>query len=534
MPQLLTPTLTVVASGFLDNKGLAPSANILAAVNSFNSSATVLSSQEILAMGNVSLRETVTAIPSCLTGKVSSNLQASVPESIRSQFYFDNLIKDIKNQIDLVMTGGVPGLISTMSRVQIYCSDTFDLKGMFTQMQEGSFDDFGVTVNDYTDVITGGVNSQFATLIGGLNNSSAREMLTQLGNFGTMFDISEPGRIYDPKVLCQNLINQGFYLVNELLTKGGIDVVNLAIADEKQLLAVMGTISGTELSAIIAVTNFKPYGSIKSLADVLDSTRLFSPKALVAAGGSLKELANKLINVGGKFKSFKDLSETYLNIKATPTPNLAGVQRLGTNSLFDNAKLRLPAGTGLFGNPTIYDYIGVLTGEGYIEDIASLIDIQNQLVSTDEGLAFKNALAARPVNQTLIAQTTEALVTSNKTQIQTLLNQGENKFNSIFTRLFKERTNSKINGILYEETTGTPDSVTSFALGLHDVWSDPKNLRYGEFITKITTTDIFGEAIRASIEEGFNLALLAQKNIPVYTKLDPVAYSNVVKARPDC
>jgi hypothetical protein len=359
-------------------------------------------------------------------------------------------------------------------------------------------------------------------------------MLTQMGEFGTMFDISELDRIYDPKVLCQNLINQGFYLVNELLTKGGIDVSNLAIADEKQLLAVMATITGTELSAIIAVTNFKPYGSIKSLVDVLDGSRLFSPKALVAAGGSLKDLANKMVNIGGKFKSFKDLSGTYLSIKATPTPNLTGVQRLGTNSLFDNAKSKLPIGTGVFGNPTIYDYIGVLAGEGYTEDITSLIDIQNQITAIDEGLALKNALSARPVDQTLIAQRTEALVTSNKTQLQTLLNEGENKFNAIFNRLLRERANSKINGINYEETQATPDSVSSFALGLHDVWSDPKNLKYSDFIKKITTNDVFGEAVQAGIDEGFNLALLAQKNIPVYTKLDPVAYSNVVNARPDC
>jgi hypothetical protein len=50
----------------------------------------------------------------------------------------------------------------------------------------------------------------------------------------------------------------------------------------------------------------------------------------------------------------------------------------------------------------------------------------------------------------------------------------------------------------------------------------------------IVTNDIYGEAIRTGIDEGYNLALLSQKNIPTYTKLDPVAYSTVVQSRPDC
>jgi hypothetical protein len=48
------------------------------------------------------------------------------------------------------------------------------------------------------------------------------------------------------------------------------------------------------------------------------------------------------------------------------------------------------------------------------------------------------------------------------------------------------------------------------------------------------TDDIFGEAINAGINEGYNLAMLSNKGVPTYTKLDPVAYSTVVKTRPVC
>ena len=534
MPQILTPILTVAAAGLLDDKGLAPSANLLSSISTCGNLAITSGSQALLTMGNVQVKNILTTIPAFLTGMVTANTQATVPTNIRSEFNFDNLYNDIKRQIDLVMTDGTAGLAGVIPRVQTACVNSFDMHGMFTQMKEGTFDDFGITVNSYSDVLTGGVNSQFAELVGGLNNSAAREMLTQLGEFGTMFDITELSRIDDPKVLCQNLINQGFYLVNELLTKGGISVSNLAIADEKQLLAVMKTISGIELNAIISVTGFKSYGSIGNLADVLDANRLFSPRALTAAGGSLPALANKLVNIGGKFKSFKDLSNTYLNIKNTATPQLNGIQRLGNNSLFANASVKLSTGTGVFGNPTMFDYIGVITGEGYEDDMANLIDIQTQVISSVEGTALKNALEASPVNTETINQAIPALVTSTNPQLQSTLNQGEINFNRIFNRLLKERKNSKSNSINYSESIGSPDNITSFVQSLHDAWNDTRKIRYGEFIQKIITNDVYGEAVRSGLDEGYNLALLAQKNIPVYTRLDPVAYSNVVQARPVC
>jgi hypothetical protein len=534
MSQTLTPILTVAAAGLIAEQGLAPSANLISAINSFNSSAITAATQNLLISGNTQIVNLLATIPPGLSGIVTANLRSTVPSTISSQFNFNNLVADVNQQINAIMSGGIAGLSSVITRVQTCCVDSFDMRGMFMQMQEGKFEDFGATVNSYTDILTGGVSSQFAELVGGLNNTAAREMLTQLGTFGTMFDIREPGRINEPKVLCQNLINQGFYLVNELLTKNGIDVSNLAIADEKQLLAAMKTVAGAELAAIISVTDFKSYGSITNLADVLNAERLFSPRALTAAGGSLSALANKLINVGGKFRSFKDLSDTYLKVKTTATPNLTGIQQLGNNSLFASAKGKLSSGSGIFGNPNIFDYIGVITGQGYVDEINSLTANQTQIISTFEGNSLKVALETRPVNPVYIAQAIEILTTSTNPQLQQLINDSEIKFNSIFNRLLNERKNSKTNGINYTETINTTEVISSFVLSLHDAWNDQRNLKYGDFIRMIVTNDIYGEAIRTGIDEGYNLALLSQKNIPTYTKLDPVAYSTVVQSRPDC
>lgn len=526
MAETLTPIQAIASAGLIDQKGLAPSANLFSVVSSYSNLSIVAAAQSAISSTNQEFVTVLKTVPSCLTGIVSANLRTTVPETLTSEFSFNNLIADVKRQADLVMTGGPAGLASLIPRIYSTCISSYDLRGTFQQMHEGSFDDFGITINSYTDVLTGGINSQFAALEQGLNNTSAREMLVQLSTFGTMFDVTKIDRIYDPKVLCQNLINQGFYLVNELLKAKGIPVSSLAVVDEKQLLAAMKTITGTELNAIITVTEFKCYGKIENLADVLDGTKLFSPKALIAAGGSLTSLANKFLNIGGSFKSFQELSKFFLGLKTTPTPQMSASKTLGTASTFENAKSNLSAGNGVFGNPTIYDYMGVITGEGYVDDITALIQTHNDIISSAQGQALRDAI----INNDATALSS-AIAALGHTSI---ISAGQTKFQSIFERLLRERKNSKSYYIDYSESLVAPDGIAGFVSNLHDYWNDERELRIGEFVRSITTNDIYGEAIKSCLDEGYNLAQLSKKNIPVYTKMNPVAFSRVVKTRPEC
>jgi hypothetical protein len=533
MPQILTPILAVASAGILEGKGFAVPAALTTSINNYNALAITTAAQSILANSSTEIKTAVSTVPSCLTGIVPTSLRNTVPSNISSEFYYDNLISDVAQRAALIMSNDVLGLTTIIPRIQGACSNAFELKGMYQQMKESTFDDFGVTVGSYTDSMTGGINSQFAELIGGINNSSARAMLTQLGEFGTMFDITEPGRMYDPVVLCQNLLNQGFYLISELLTQGGISIGNLDTVDIKKLLSVLGTISGIELKAITTVTNFKSAFFIENLGQVLDATKLFSPNALVAAGGSLTALSNKLSNIGGRFSSFKDLSDTYLNTRTSPVPRLTGLGALGTNELFANAIGKIGSGTGVFANPSIYDYIGVITGEGYTDNINRLSVIQTQILATPQGAALKSAIESA-VSVAAINSATAALTGSTNPVIVQLLAEGQTRFAAVFDRLLTERKNSKSSQIDYAEPIGSIDSVTSFVLELHNAWNDPMELKYSDFLRKMLTDDIFGEAINAGINEGYNLAMLSNKGVPTYTKLDPVAYSTVVKTRPVC
>lgn len=533
MPQLLTPILAVASAGILDGKGFAVPATLTASINNYNILAITAGVQSALANSTVEIKTAVSSIPSCLTGIVPTSLRNTVPSNITSEFYYDNLVNDVAQRATLIMNNGVLGLTTTIPRIQGACTNAFELRGMYQQMKESTFDDFGITVGSYTDSMTGGINSQFAELIGGINNSSAKAMLTQLGDFGTMFDITELGRMYDPVVLCQNLLNQGFYLISELLVQGGINIGTIDIVDTKKLLSVLGTISGLELKAITTVTNFKSAFFIENLGQVLDATKLFSPNALVAAGGSLTALSNKLSNIGGRFASFKDLGDTYLRIQTSPVPRLNGLGAVGTNELFANAISKIGSGIGVFANPDMYDYIGVITGEGYTANINQMNAVQTQILATPEGAALKLAVENAASASAIVTATT-ALISATDPLIVRLLAEGQSCFAAVFGRLLAERKNSKLSQIDYAESIGSADSVTSFVLELHNAWNDPMELKVSEFLKKMLTDDIFGEAIRSGINEGYNLAMLTDRSVSTYTKLDPVAYSTVVKSRPVC
>jgi hypothetical protein len=532
MPQILTPILAVASAGILEGKGLAVPMALTDSIDNYNALAITSGVQTILANSSTEIKTAISGIPSCLTGIVPTSLRNTVPANIASEFYYDNLVDDVAQRAALIMSNGVAGLTTIIPRIQGSCTNAFELKGMYQQMKETTFDDFGITVGSYTDSMTGGINSQFAQLIGGINNSSAQAMLTQLGEFGTMFDVTELARMYDPVVLCQNLLNQGFYLISELLTQGGINIGSLDTVDTKKLVAVLGTISGIELKAITTVTNFKSAFFIENLAQVLDASKLFSPNALVAAGGSLTALSNKLSNIGGRFSSFKDLSDTYLNTRTSPVPRLTSLGSLGTDELFANAISKISSGTGVFANPDIYDYIGSITGEGYTDDINRMSVIQTQILATPEGAALESAV--NNASTVAITSAIAALANSTNPAITQLLNEGQDRFAAVFDRLLTERKNSKGSQIDYQESIGGVDSVTSFVLELHNAWNDPMDLKYSEFLRKMITDDIFGEAINAGIDEGYNLAKLSDRGVPTYTKLDPVAYSTVVKSRPVC
>jgi hypothetical protein len=527
MTKIFTPVQAVACAGLLQNTGFEIPNSFKSTVTTFNNCELTQACQTALsASPSDAVRTALLAVPGYLTGMVSTSLQSSVPSNILSSFNFNNLVADVRTQADRVMTNGAIGLTDIMTQVNAFCTNSFDTMGSFDSYKNLTFSDFGHTINSYKDFITGGLNSQFSDVVGGTNKqigtvpSGFSVLVNELDNFGSMYDITQLSKLADPRSLCSNLINQGFYFISQSLVDAGVDVSNLDTADIRQVNQVLASTTGVELTRVINVTKFVSYKPLTSLLDVMDINKILSPKASGAAGSSLTALSNKLVNMGGEFKSFADLKSTYQSISSIDLPHLDGMSDMAPVDLFSNSYARLGTGVGPFNNPTISDIIGSVGGVGYTENIAAMTAAQTGLLNTTLGQALKTAITNRvAVN---ITNASAAIVNSTDPAIVAIKTAGQNAYINTFNKLLVERKNLALSGINLAESVGSNSGITAFVLDLHNIKQDPMMLQYADMIDILASDSVYGEAITASMIEGSNLRLLNSRGIQSYTKVDTV------------
>lgn len=530
MAKIFTPIQSIVSSGLIKNQGFSIPQNLVSAVDDFNSLGIPTSVIAILQSGpDQTVIDALKSLPGCLTGMATQDLIDLVPEELNESFDFGNVITDVSTQASSIFINGTKGLTDILPAVESFCINSFNLLGTFRAMQESSYDDFGITIANYSDIVTGGVSSQFNDTLDGLSSQGFFAMIDQLGNFGTMFDITRLSQLDDPRVLCQNLLDQGFYQVHDALVEKQIESSEIFDVNPVLVIEALKTVTGIDLVNIVSVTKFKSHQVLFSLADVLDAERIFDSVALTAAGGSLKSLAKKLSNIGGNFDSFADLRNTYLSIKTTNIPNLLSLTTPssdGTNPLFGEFD-ELGKGNGVYGNPTVYDVIGSLSGKDYVEKINQLILLHNSISSSSQVQNLISAIDSSDAAAIVTAK--EALENSN---LNSDIQQKELIFKELFNNLLNERFNLYVAGINLNDSEGTLSGIVSFVQDLHQIYHDPMGLRYGEFIESIVSQDLYGESILASIAEGNNIAVLNNKGIPSYTGLDPIDLRMKLMAKP--
>ena len=551
MTKIFTPVQAVASAGLLQNTGLGISPNFVSAVTSFNTSNLTQACQTALAANlNTTVRSALLGVPGYLTGMVTNSLKSSVPDNLTSSFNFDNLVADIRTQADRIMVNGAIGLTDILTQVNAFCVNSFDTMGAFDSYKNLTFADFGHTINSYKDIITSGLNSQYSDVVGGTNKeltvpsgkipTGYATLVDEFSNFGTMYDIRRLSNLADPRTLCSNLISQGFYFISQALVTAGVDVSNLATADLRQVNSVLAGIKGGDLNRIVTVTNFTPYKPLDTLLDAMDASRVLSPIALGAAGSSLAALSNKLVNMGGEFDSFADLSKTYASIISTDLPHLDGLTSLAPASLFANSYARLGTGVGPFGNPIISDVIGSVSGIGYTQDITAMTNAQTGILGTELGETLRTAIIAAQTNPTSsqvatnIVNATTAIANSTNTAVVGFRTAGQAAYTNLFNRLLVERKNLALTGINLVESIGSNSGITAFVLDLHNIQQDPMMLQYADMVNSLALDSVYGEAIKASIIEGANINQLISKGIQSYTKVDTVERAAQVLAELHC
>lgn len=529
--------LSLIASaGLLKNSGLGVNRDLQTEVERFSTTNLSGSVQSIVSTASTDVIDELARLPSGLTGFRPAGIDLAVeiinvPQAIidqgKSLFY----PSPSAGTAMLVRYGIIDTAVSTFTSIYSaasgYAAQTFGFQGSIAQAQGMKFDDLGFQFKNYSDVISGGVTSQFKA-------EGVPAFSKELASLGTFFDTKDLAKMSSPVSILNNLLNQGLGHVADMqntVDEWGLDLSDPYPDDAVQLQVrqIFSGVAGSNLDEIFEVTNFNPVNkeNIRTLEDVLDINNLFSEEALVALGDnpSLDSLANKMTNIGGKFSNTTSIGQFFSSLDLKSFPLLASLGTLLPSGLTDGLGSILGKGTGPFGNPTVNDMVSSASGLGYIAPLTEINNTQAMLLEFDEDVyALKEYLdSTTNHNPDILHSYINNVV--NKESIMDTIYKIDQLMIKCAEKLANEKGNLSAAGITPGATASNNGGLMNFGSNLNGLGVDPMNLGLGKQLNGMATPDITGEAISASLVEGKNLGRLAVFGIDPGTKMDPMAYA---------
>ena len=518
MGQILTPTMTIAAIGLLKNRGIGINSTLTNSLTAFSTSGISGAVSSLLNSAlNPLISTALHSLPPFLSGLIPT-----APTGFGSTI----LANEIQAQANRMMSRGVGGFVSVLGAAGSYAETNFNLRGAIAQARGSSFSNFGFSMPNFAAMRSGGIANQFSSV-------SLQALSKGINNFGSMFNVKDLSKMSNPGVICQNLINQGLgshgNLSNKLID-AGMDLSNLENESPAEIQRIMASIKGSDLDAMIATTKFIPAPGVtlQSLSDITNINNLMGSASRAALGGdiSLDSLANKLDNIGGEFSSPNGLANMLASIDVTSYPDLDQLTELLPDSIYDGIDEFLGSGSGPFGNPTVDDVLGAVTGDSYLDNLSFLTDLQTDVLESTEVQTLGSAILSG--NPVAIVNASVSIITSSSTALQNAIASGNEKFQGCFDQLSNEKRNISLAGININTAPVSLQNTAGLAFQLHSFAEDPMGLGVGSHIGKMVSSDIYGQAISASLEEGKNLANLAKRSVKTHTKLDPIAFASTL------
>jgi len=519
----LTPVTLIAASGLLKGQGLSINRDLILSIDRFSNQGVTKSIKNKISSFSVDIKKELEFAPSFLTGFFPNGV--SIPETFNKY----DLSGEIQKAANSIISGGIPKFVVMFNQATSFATTAFTIHGELSQAKTKSFDDFGFQFNNFQDLITGGVTSQF-------DSDTISLLAEEFQHLGSFFNLNDLGSISDPRSLCANLIKQGLGNVGNLLeklTNAGVDINQLDEADVGAVNSVLSTIEEKAIEEIQAVTGLNPYKPLCCLEEALQISYLFPPK-LANRLGSLKNLSNKLANIGGNFNTAAELSNFYGSIEVGDFPNLNKLKTPSPDQLLidlvDKTKESYGSGAGPFENPRVTDILGSVAGIGYADDLLDAANIQQELLANDTDIiAFNNYIqSSNNLDKNRLAELIEII--NSKPSLQNILNKNNLKMINSATKLVNEVNNRKSAKIDPENTSATTADVDDFISQLSSIASDSFDIGTSLLITRMATDDVYGEAIVASLLETRNLNRLESVNIPVTNKMDALAYAKQLRS----
>lgn len=536
----VSPTQMIAADGLLKNQGLGVSETLTSTVNSYK---------------NLSLISSYGGMISALNG--ASVSLPSMPSFLSN---LDNTNSSITSNITTRASQIAPNtkvLVTNLQSASSFSNESFGWYASIVNANTKSFSDYGLGITTYSNLAVGGLDTIFAGAnIQQVSRPKIPVNFTSLAqvfrNFGTLFDPSDFTVMFKPSGLHRSLQKQGLGDVGNLNNKikynynRNTDVTKytqkspatnkyIDTNNEQIIYEAMLTVTGSDLDKIIAQTGIIiPMYNLTSLADLLDAKNIVEESLLSSLpSGTLEGLGNALLNMGGKYNSTAEIAKLFDNLNYKEYTNLNSLATPFPASYYTTFVANLGVGTGPLGNPTVNDILGTVAGYAHVDNYNTIIAANAIIMSSSLGVALKSAadaLAASPTNASLkTAFTSAQTALLSDSNLGNVLTQCNTAISNITTQLVNEINNCVLaNIVLASPSVATNQQLLGLASQLHSMGADTNQLGYNYFLSNCATTGIYGDAIKASLNEGHHIEKTVDKGIVNMTKTNPsVVLKNV-------
>ena len=270
----------------------------------------------------------------------------------------------------------------------------------------------------FTDLISGGVTARLGpnadnTVAGarlraaGISISGAqirrglRVVTDAMRRLGTLWDPTETELIGTPNGLALSLRDQG--IANDVGLRQALldqaifidDDDDLRLASPTLVLQALSTITGRNLQAVIQRTGCVPFvrASILSAADLCRGDLLLGQDALDNIPyGTLDNFGQQIASLGIKSTATWEAIADVLD--QLDLPDIGLIDNPSFPSDMAALSPYLGAGTGLFGDSSLFDFLGTAAGFAHTDAYTRLSNANDRLEQTPEGQALLAALIA--------------------------------------------------------------------------------------------------------------------------------------------
>lgn len=344
-----------------------------------------------------------------------------------------------------------------------HCMEAIEINQATNFMSSTSFEKFGTGISSMSSMATRGLDK----VMGSLPSAG-----TIMASAGKVFDLKNPAGLGAGSGLIDKLSSVklgNFSGVNDALVKNGVDLNRLtdpvySSQITKTLQSVTDPNTINTVKSQLGVT-----GNFTNLNDLTDMKKLVPGPASASVSTDLIGMGSKLTEMGASFKNPKAASDMLNNIQIPNVPKLDAFA------------------------PSLSSLTSKLA-----PDISSMIK-GNELCSGPAGLPnmrdFVEGAAGGPSIDALLA------------------NVGPSQIAAVDSMITRSQNLMSKAGI---DPTSFKDSFTAtkaFATGLHKMGADVSGLGIQDVLGDMATDDTFGQAIKASLAEGKNKALMLANGI---------------------